>query len=197
MINNNNSNINSNSNSNNINILFYSKKCQTCNNLINILNNENLLPIFDLFCVDGQLNLLPSYIKIVPTMIVHNINKPLVGSQTFDWIKTIKYLKNKKNNISDDSISGWNENEMAGKSDIYAYKSSNNNNAFSHSFYDINSDKKQIIYTSPEIDKIDNNKQTILLNNINNTRSLQDKEYSKLHEQQQFDHIYNKLYSNK
>ena len=90
-----------------INIIFYSKICNVCAQLLKILHNENMLGIFKLICVDDKIDTLPKSIKVVPTMIVSSINKPLEGKEIFEWINSRKFVKSQKNkNIENDDILG-------------------------------------------------------------------------------------------
>ena len=78
---------------NNSNILFYSNSCNTCKSLIKLLENEKLIQHFFPMCVDGKLEQLPPQIEVVPTMIVKDMNKPLVAEETFEYIKQVKFIK--------------------------------------------------------------------------------------------------------
>lgn len=102
------------------NLLFYSRKCNTCVNLLNIMKNENLINYFELICVDNTI--IPKDITIVPTMIVTSIAKPLVAKDIFDWINQIKYINKKKQDENGSTGPfGYNSQEMSSLSDFYAY----------------------------------------------------------------------------
>lgn len=108
---------------NNPNLLFYSKRCNTCVNLLSIMQNDKLLDYFRLICVDNTQ--IPPNIKIVPTLIVSNIAKPLVAKEIFDWINQIKYINKQKETDSqrptDDQPAGFQLSEMSSISDFYAH----------------------------------------------------------------------------
>jgi len=89
---------------NGLNILFYSRKCKACLNLLTILKNENLLNYFKLFCVDDHLNSIPPQITTVPTMMVAGVNKLLVAKEIFEWIQNIKFINQQKVNENIDMI---------------------------------------------------------------------------------------------
>ena len=74
------------------NVIFYSKKCKDCNNLLTLLQNEGMLGNFVLFCVDGRLREVPTHVTVVPTMIISSVNKPLIGKETFEWINKMKFF---------------------------------------------------------------------------------------------------------
>lgn len=147
----------------NVNILFYSRHCKTCENLMKILQNENLLQFFRLICVDNQLDTLPSFIKKVPTLLVSTSKQPLVDNGIYEWIKTMKYLRQSKveenKNIAEYNINKTqNQNtqgpraylnqEMDGFSDTFAYTKCDN--AIPHRFFEYDENNKEQIFTAPE-----------------------------------------------
>lgn len=69
------------------NIIFYSRRCRMCQDLLVLLKNTNFLHYFSLLCIDDNIY-IPPEIKKVPTMIVYNINRPLVANEIFKWIHT-------------------------------------------------------------------------------------------------------------
>lgn len=174
------------------NTLFYSKKCKTCQILINILKNENLIHHFNPFCVDGKINQIPPQITVVPTMIVKDINKILVGEETFKWVDRVKFLKKNKKIVSDnestsDNLDGpkpFSELEHGNNiSDSYAYKSKKIDIAMPHSYFEVGTENQNEIYTAPwdkNASKIDKNKQIEHIEKI-----------VKLREKQDFDHKIN------
>jgi len=184
-----------------INILFYSRSCDTCKNLLKILQNENLLGYFKLYCVDGRYQELPKYITTVPTMIVSTINKPLVAAETFEWIKNMKFIKNQmiqdmnkkliqqnlvnmtKTNLS--GPLGFIQQEMNGYSDNYAFQDPNIDKAFPHSYLGLGEEDKNAIFTAPEQNKMSKDDQTKKIKEVHNFREQQDKEFSGIMKQQQ------------
>ena len=67
-------------------ILFYSKSCPNCLDFLKTLKEENMLKLFDeYFCVDKRTN-LPQFLHSIPTIIVGDSNKPLVGDDAFAWL---------------------------------------------------------------------------------------------------------------
>ena len=178
---------------NNTYILFYSNKCPTCLDLIKILQNENLINYFSLFSVDERLNKLPIPIEVVPTMIVPEANKPLVAHEAFEWIKKIKFIKQKKmidmnkkiiqNNLmqmvknNQNNPIGFKESEMSSISDPFAYKDIDE--AMPQNFVDLNDkDSKHAIFTAPEKNKLNKSQQVKLIENIEKNRKEQDEKYS-------------------
>lgn len=68
------------------NIIFYSKYCTHCKNLLIKLKETNLLNLFDKkVCIDNMKN-LPSFLKEVPTIIITDYDKPLEYDNALNWI---------------------------------------------------------------------------------------------------------------
>lgn len=190
-------------NNNRINVIFYSRKCQSCMDLLKLLENENLLGSFVLFCVDGRLSEVPSHISSVPTMVVSNVNKPLIGNETFEWINKVKFLRqqnlmqiNKKiitqqnviNMMNKKEIVGY-DSEILGKiSDPFAIADEASNKSLPQSYYNIN-DNKDAIFTAPEQGKITKQEQKKRIENIEQLRSTQDSQYGELMKKQQIDAV--------
>ena len=80
------------------NLLFYSEYCKFSKLLIKKLEDENLINEFKLIDIK-TVKELPKIITNVPTIIVKNINRPLVGIHAFNWIENTKYFYQKTNNI--------------------------------------------------------------------------------------------------
>ena len=98
-------------------ILFFSKNCSYCIDLLNKLykNNEiyNELKLININ--NPQLN-IPKFIKSVPSLIIsdngnHNL---LVGNEVFEWYEEIV----KK---IDGDIKDWDPNTMSGYSDDFSF----------------------------------------------------------------------------
>lgn len=186
-----------------INILFYSRDCETCKNLLKILQNENLLSFFKLFCVDDKLNMVPPQITVVPTMIIANLNKPLVAQETFEWITRVKFMRQQqmmdvnKRIIQQNIINLANNNkngpisfipqEMTGITDTFAYKDIDKPQP--HSFFNIGEEDKHAIFTAPEPAKMSKDEQNKMIKELEVKRDTQSKEYEALMKQQQMQAI--------
>lgn len=83
----------------NYNLLFYSDKCEHSINFIKRLQEEQLLPEFKLINI-LQLAEIPPMIEKIPTIIVKNINVPLVGINAYKWLENRKYFYQGTNNIN-------------------------------------------------------------------------------------------------
>jgi hypothetical protein len=172
-----------------VNLFFYSMKCPTCLNLIQILKNENILNYFKPICVDGNLDKIPKNITRVPTLIVSNIPKPLVAEEAFKWVQNIKFLRSQKLQeqnkfISNQKPNGPNpflNNEMSGISDTFAY--TNIDAPQPKSFFGYGDEDKHIIFTAPEQHKINMNEQRQKINEETKKRQNQEKEINKLMEE--------------
>ena len=189
---------------NRANILFYSLKCDMCQNLLTILQNENLLTYFKPYCVDNKLNKIPPQIQFVPTLIVSGINKPLVGNETFKWVQQFKFLKQKalantNNHLiqkkllsminNSDGPMGWMDNEMGDLSDKFAYTKIDK--PLPQSFFRINSENKNTIFTPPNIKKIAKSDQKKLITHMEKQRAMQDELYKKQNKQHHLQAIAN------
>lgn len=172
---------------NNINVLIYSRQCPSCKNLLMILQNEGLLQYFKLECVDDKLDKYPKNL-IVPTMLVVNVNRPLMGQETFEWVNQMKFIKqqnmaemNKKviqqnNNIRKGPI-GYDSDIMGGISDKFAFTKIDE--PLPHAYFGIGDEEKNIIFTPPvklEKEKMTKYDQEKTLKNIQSLRSNQDTE---------------------
>ena len=176
----------------NSNVLFYSKTCETCRNLLMLLKNENLLGFFKLICVD-EMSTIPSDLKRVPTMLVLNLNKPLVAQETFEWVSQMKFLRqqqvmdiNKKtiqqnmNYMSNNKKGpiGYDSEIMASLSDKFAFTDKDKNDPLPQSYFGVNDEEKNIIFTAPqEKDKISKTNQSKLIKDIEERRSVQDNDH--------------------
>ena len=85
-------------------IIFYSKDCQTCRNLMTIMNNQGLLNLFEYKCIDKMPleELTRMGIDTVPTLVVvYNENGKknnciYVGTEAFQWVNTIVMNRRKQ-----------------------------------------------------------------------------------------------------
>ena len=165
----------------NCNILFYSQQCQYCYQLLNLMKAENLLCYFEMFCIDNKpMSQIPPNIKTVPTMIVKNINKPLVAQETFDYINSLKQIKNQKmmelkQQMKSRDPHGYSHSEMSVLSDPFAYH--DNDNAMKQNYFGINEDKKNAIFTAPEQPKIRKVDQKKLISKLESTRTEEDSSF--------------------
>lgn len=98
-------------------ILYYSKYCINCKEFLNILvKNTALYQKFEK--VDVQKSRRPVFLKVVPTIIVPNIPRPLEGSNVFRWLEQ---QSQRKNNEEKKSIVPYLASEMGGIDGGYSY----------------------------------------------------------------------------
>lgn len=70
-------------------VIFYSKNCTNCLEFLKKLKEEDMLNFFDeFFCIDGRTS-LPQFLHHIPTIIVPDADKPLVGDDAFAWLHYI------------------------------------------------------------------------------------------------------------
>jgi hypothetical protein len=185
-----------------MNILFYSQKCEYCRKLLILLQGENLLRNFKLVCVDDKLDKMPPDMK-VPTLIVNNINKPLIAQEAFEWVQQIKFIRqqhvmdiNKKiiqqniiNSNAKKGPDGFDSDIMTGISDKFALTKSDD--ALPQAYFGVGQEDKNIIFTAPENEKLNKIEQSKLINNLESRRQNQDTENLTQMKQKQIEAVMN------
>lgn len=193
--------------SNKRNLLFYKSDCKLSQVVIKLLNSEGLLNSIDCLDVD-KLKKIPSQIKQVPTLILPQLNKILIGKEILIFIQEIKQSKNQvkqeqinqlnkpiekeeiniNNNQQNNQkpkekkVLGYIQNEMDGFSDKYAYKDINE--APQHNYVNCKN-IEQTIYTGQEENiKYDDTKLNVLKSKLENERKLQEREIDKIFKEQ-------------
>ena len=78
-------------------VIFYSDKCQYCNNMMTYLDKHNIKLMFKFVNIDTDD--YPKEIDIVPTIVDTDIMQPLKGKKVFEYLLNIKYFNNPTNNI--------------------------------------------------------------------------------------------------
>jgi len=126
--------------------LFYSNRCPFCKNLMIVMNNQKLLQLFQLICIDelNTIELLKRGIKQIPTLVIieqngkNNQKQIFEGENAGKWVENIitnrrmimmqNIEKNRnaiqlQNNKSQhtDGMTNYYINEMVGISDSYSY----------------------------------------------------------------------------
>jgi len=88
-------------NQNNPNLLFYSKKCKTCELFINTCHNNSVLKYLKLVCIDDNVNAYSAKgLKLVPTLIVQGSAAPIEGKNVFVWLDNLLNTVKMNNNDS-------------------------------------------------------------------------------------------------
>ena len=87
------------------NILFYSDQCTHSKNFINKLSQapNGLYDTFLRINVYTQRHKVPPIIRSVPTIIVQNCNRPLVGAECLAWLEKMCKLSDPKTNNEPES----------------------------------------------------------------------------------------------
>jgi len=78
-------------------VIFYSEKCQYCDNMMIYLDKHNIKSMFKLINIDNIDP--PKEIDIVPTIVDTELTQPLKGKKAFEYLLNIKYFNNPTNNI--------------------------------------------------------------------------------------------------
>jgi hypothetical protein len=170
----------------NENILFYSKKCKFCSQIINLISDIDSLEKYKFICIDNEKNKYP-YIQRVPTLMIKQVKQPLIGINAFNWIKSTAHFNRITNNINAKPNKFVNSKEnpllydvnkgpdgMKNKNSLdngYTFIKTNINSIDNISY--INS-KQEDIYTLPEGSKIDKTNQKKKLNTLMTQRAKQD-----------------------
>ena len=176
------------------NILFYSKRCPSCRNLMSIMGND-FLPYFQLVCVDGRINEMPRDLTAVPTLVIPGVGK-FVTSDAFKYIQTQKFIKqqrqsqvhmqNQSKMVKNDPL-GHNNMEMGGLSDEYAYQSDKVDKAQPKSYVNVGQENKNMIFTAPESTKIRESQQKNLVRTMEKKRKDEDEQFKVQAKQGQVD----------
>ena len=79
------------------NVLFFSKKCKTCNLFMTMCQQNKILKYFQIIDVDDKIKELSEKgLKVVPTIIVNGLNKPIEGKNVFNWLESVISMNNNK-----------------------------------------------------------------------------------------------------
>lgn len=79
------------------NILFFSKKCKTSNLFITMCQQNKILKYFQMIDVDDKIKELSEKgLKVVPTIIIKGLTKPIEGKNVFNWLDSILSMNNNK-----------------------------------------------------------------------------------------------------
>lgn len=175
--------------------------------LIKMMTECKILNKFVLKCIEDMAdNEIPKSLTRVPTLIVANIQKPLVANDAILWFKKnqpifmqqIYDTQNKivmrnimKNNMqSMTGPKGYLENEYSGISDSFAYADENLDLAQPKVYTDCNG-STEVIYTPPLEGKMMDGESKNYINNAKKEREQQDKEYNDVLRKQQLEILLN------
>jgi len=176
-------------------ILIYSKKCQSSSNLIILLKNINLLLNFEMICLEELIannRILPPNIKMVPALIMPEMNLILQGKETFEWVEKMRLNIIKSNiarNMQQSGPNGFTNIEMGGFSDNFAYTMTDL--AQPKSFLPYGKDDEYAIYTGIEIKKLKDQDINKLLKDSEKSRKDMDKQVGEIYDNNRKDAILN------
>ena len=174
-------------------MIFYSEHCNTCRNIMSILKNDNLIQNFKTICVDTILDKLPPDMQ-VPLMRLVNVPEPLYAQSIYNWISQIKLMR--KSNTTISSIvpkqTGprcYDVDLMAKKSDGFAFADPNINDPLPQSYYGINQEENNVIYTpqDPKHFVIKKEEQKKMLGELESKRTQQNNEFVQYSSQMQME----------
>jgi hypothetical protein len=176
-------------------ILIFSKKCQSCANLIVIMRNMNLLLNFEMVCLEdliAQNRQLPPNITKVPALILPEMNSVLQGKETFEWAEKIRMNMIKMNmakTMQNIGPNGFTTVEMGGFSDNFAYTLTDLPQP--KSFLPYGKDEEYAIYTGVEVNKISDKDMGKLMKDSENKRKDLERNVSENFEKSRQDVILN------
>jgi len=79
------------------NVLFFSKNCKTCNTFITMCQQNKILKYFRMVDVDDKIaELSQKGLKVVPTIIIKGLTKPIEGKNVFNWLESIISMNSNK-----------------------------------------------------------------------------------------------------
>jgi hypothetical protein len=179
------------------NIVFYSRRCNLCIDLLNILKNEKMIDYFKLVCVDDDLERCP--VKMVPTMIIKGINKPLQGKETVQWVTQTKFITQKRiadmqktlvqHNMMKMMMQNKNSGpigfsqELTGFSDQFAYTTVDQ--PVPHAFVGYKDYEKNHIFTAKEVGKLKDKEMKQIIATTEKTRKEEEIQNKELMEKRQ------------
>jgi hypothetical protein len=79
------------------NVLFFSKKCKTSSLFITMCQQNKVLKYFQMIDVDDKIKELSEKgLKVVPTIIIKGLTKPIEGKNVFNWLESIMSMNSNK-----------------------------------------------------------------------------------------------------
>lgn len=159
-----------------INIFFWSKRCEGSIALKRLMENENILQYFYVYCIDPE-DIAKTGIKIptnlvTPTIMIKGNPTPYSQQDAFFWLAKIKQWKSRmmmqkmssaqnnflskiNNNLpnENENVIGYNKSEMGSITDSFSFYSTDINkecdDALPQSFFSVNNLGKENIFTPP------------------------------------------------
>ena len=158
-------------------VVFYSIKCENCNKLLKLINEEKLNNNCQLISFETNPDKIPSYILYIPAIISKSLSKPLFGQDAINWIKNKKYFNQITNNINKINVInpniesqmddlGYNKKESLSISDHYTNINDTN---FTKSMLDYNKIHQSNI---PIMHDSTNNLSIPVVNNLSQKKSI-------------------------
>jgi hypothetical protein len=155
----------------------------------------NLLSNFEMVCLEdlvAQKKPLPPNIKVVPALILPEMNAILQGKETFEWVEKIRINMIKMNmtkTMQNTGPHGFTSVEMGGFSDNFAYTMTDI--AQPKSFLPYGKDDEYAIYTGVEVGKMNNKDMDKLIKDSEGKRKEFDRSVSDNFEKSRQDIILN------
>lgn len=143
-------------------MLFVSRYCPHSKQFLDIFETHEISKTFEIYFIEDNIDNLPSFVKSVPTLHIPILEKPLVGSDSFAWLKKItKDISidvketpiQKVENIVEENkgIKDFDNTMSGGYSDDFSFIHNENPQKHSFEFLDVQEKLK------PQISNIKNN----------------------------------------
>jgi hypothetical protein len=156
-----------------------------------------MIDYFKLVCVDDDLERCP--VKMVPTMIIKGINKPLQGKETVQWVTQTKFITQKRiadmqktlvqHNMMKMMMQNKNSGpigfsqELTGFSDQFAYTTVDQ--PVPHAFVGYKDYEKNHIFTAKEVGKLKDKEMKQIIATTEKTRKEEEIQNKELMEKRQ------------
>ena len=188
-----------------MNIFYYSKFSKMCTDLLKLMDNYGALNRFYLKCIDDMdPDKIPPALERVPTLIIAQMDKPLVAGDAVAWFNNMRPIflqqnsenQNKvimqqiiQNNMQSRGPKGYSEGEHSGFSDQYAYINIDEPLPKEFSAY-VNGPDTNIIYTPPkEQNKLSKEEQERYMKESQNERLAQEEQFKSIMRKKQIDAV--------
>ena len=183
-------------------LIFYSHKCKHCSELLKIMQDNKMLNMFKMECIDTYTpeKITTIGIQYIPTIVILEKNTPpkiYEENKAFEFVSNI--IKSRLSNMAPPSMAHkkniknifntYNINETTGISDSYSFWANdiNINTDFAQpkSFCGIAQQPSILTVKEQSKDKVDKQKQELLIKHAENIRNKQIADAKQLYEHQQ------------
>jgi hypothetical protein len=180
-------------------LIFYSQKCKHSSEILKIMQDNKLLNMFKMECIDGYTpeKITTIGIQYIPTIVILEKGCPpkiYEENKAFDFVQNLiksrlSNLANPNKKVIKNIMNTYNVNETTGISDTYSFWANdiNINTDFAQpkSFCGIAQQPSILTVKEQSKDKVDKQKQESLIKHAENIRNKQIADAKQIYEQQQ------------